>query len=53
MICQAIEDREMCRRAAEIGQDIENENGVGKAVGIIERYLAEFQANSSKDENRR
>ena len=53
MICQAIEDREMCRRAAEIGQDIENENGVGKAVGIIERYLGEFQANSSKDENRR
>jgi UDP:flavonoid glycosyltransferase YjiC (YdhE family) len=40
MISQAVTDTEMRQRAAEIGQLIEAENGVSKAVEIIERYLA-------------
>jgi sterol 3beta-glucosyltransferase len=40
MIRQAVTDKEMRQRAAEIGHVIEAENGVGKAVEIIERYLA-------------
>lgn len=40
MIRQAIADTKMRQRAAEIGQRIEDENGVGKAVEIIERYLS-------------
>lgn len=38
MIRQAVADKEMRHRAAEIGHIIEAENGVGKAVEIIEEY---------------
>ena len=41
MIRQAVADDGMRRRAAEIGQPIEAENGVSKAVEVIERYLVE------------
>ncbi len=37
----ALGDQEMRRRAAELGQRIRVEDGVGRAVEIIERYLAQ------------
>jgi sterol 3beta-glucosyltransferase len=43
MIRQAIADTEMRQRAAEIGRRIEAENGVSKAVEVIERYVAHYQ----------
>jgi sterol 3beta-glucosyltransferase len=43
MIQQTLTDTAMRRRAAEIGKRIDNENGVEKAVEIMERYITEFQ----------
>jgi sterol 3beta-glucosyltransferase len=39
MIRQAVTDKEMRQKAAEVGQVIEAENGIGRAVETIERYL--------------
>jgi sterol 3beta-glucosyltransferase len=50
MIQQALSDEAMRERAAEIGRRIEAENGVEKAVEIIERYIVKFPIQDSKDE---
>jgi UDP:flavonoid glycosyltransferase YjiC (YdhE family) len=42
MIRQAVTDQEMRRRAAEMGQQIRGEDGVGKAVEEVGKWLCEW-----------
>jgi UDP:flavonoid glycosyltransferase YjiC (YdhE family) len=48
MIRQAITDKEMRQRAFEMGKRIKNENGVDKAVEIIEHHINKFHSHISK-----
>lgn len=41
VISQAVGDKAMAARAAEIGQQIRQEDGVGKAVALIEAFIAQ------------